>query len=74
MVEEALPGDFTAGDIPGAEGQKFDLVIVDVLADRITSALAGLPFLTADSVLLWDNTDVRDWPKIKAMMSSRGFR
>jgi hypothetical protein len=74
VLEMAIPGNLSASDIPPPKGQRFDLVIVDALANRIACALAGLPFLSKDGVVLWDNTDGPDWPEIKSMMSSRGFK
>ena len=74
LIELPIPGQLVADDIPPPAGRKFQLLIVDALANRIDCAKAGLPFLAEDGVVLWDNTDGPDWPEIKGLMAARGFK
>lgn len=74
LIELPVPGKLVADDIPPPAGRKFQLLIVDALANRIDCATAGLPFLAEDGVVLWDNTDGPDWLEIKGLMTARGFR
>lgn len=74
LVELRIPGQLVASDIPPPASHSFQLLIVDALANRIDCAEAGLPFLAEDGVVLWDNTDGPDWPEIKGLMATRGFK
>lgn len=74
LVELPIPGQLVARDIPPSASHSFQLLIVDALANRIDCAKAGLPFLTEDGVVLWDNTDGPDWPEINGLMAARGFK
>jgi len=73
VVELSVPGELKESDLP-ASNRSFDVLIVDALANRIDCATAGLPFLRPDGVVIWDNTDGRDWPEIKALMATHGFK
>jgi hypothetical protein len=70
---KTLSGELATGDMSTPAGRKFELVIVDALANRTACSLAGLSFLSKDGVLLWANNDGPDWREIEAMMSLRGF-
>ena len=72
VVEKPVPGELVSEDMPGDVA--FEVMIVDALANRIDCAKAGLPFLVDNGVVIWDNTDGPDWPEIKALMASHGFR
>jgi hypothetical protein len=74
LIELPIPGQLVASDIPSPASDNFQLLIVDALANRIDCAKAGLPFLAEDGVVLWDNTDGPDWPEIKGLMATRGFK
>lgn len=74
LIELPVPGKLVADDIPPPAGRKFQLLIVDALANRIDCATAGLPFLAEDGVVLWDNTDGPGWREIKGLMSAHGFK
>ena len=74
LIELPNPGQLIGRDIEPPSGRNFDLLIVDALANRIECAKAGLPFLSEDGVVLWDNTDGPDWQEIKALMAKHGFK
>jgi hypothetical protein len=74
LIELPIPGQLVANDIPAPTSRHYQLLIVDALANRIDCAKAGLPFLTEDGVVLWDNTDGPDWPEINGLMAARGFK
>ena len=51
----------------------FDILIIDNLGNRIECALQNLPHLNNKGIVIWDNTDGKDWQVIKDLMSNKGF-
>jgi hypothetical protein len=54
-------------------GRVFDILIIDA-GERITCCRESLQFLAKKGVVLWDNTDGKDWPEIMDLMGRHGFR
>lgn len=52
----------------------FDLLVVDVDADRIEYCKIGLKLLNKNGVVIWDDTNGPDWPSIKKILEGFGFR
>jgi len=52
----------------------FDILIIDNLGDRLQCAKDHLSRLNQRGVVIWDNTDGKDWDVIKNYMDSFGFK
>ena len=74
LLYREKPADILGADLSATGLEKFHLLIIDPLANRINCARAGIPFLEDDGVVIWDNTDGPDWPEIKALMAGHGFK
>jgi hypothetical protein len=75
VIELRAPGELAVRDLANVPGEhRFHVLIVDSLANRIECAMAGVSFLAADGIVLWDNTDGKDWPTIKELMARYGFK
>lgn len=54
--------------------ETFDIAIIDGDLERMGCAKIALEHLSADGIVLWDNTDWPEWPRFVELMGKRGFR
>jgi hypothetical protein len=52
----------------------FDILIIDNRGDRIDCARRNLNKLNDGGVVIWDNTDGKDWLQIKEIMALKSFK